>query len=122
MAWMMDKYSMNEGRTSTGVVTGKPISLGGSLGRRDATGRGVFVVGRAAAAKLGVPIPNARVAVQGFGNVGNAAARAFHEAGARVTTIQDVTGTIHHEQGIDIPKLTAFVASGRPVGEFAGVP
>jgi len=120
MAWMMDTYSMNQGRTSTGVVTGKPISLGGSLGRRDATGHGVFVVGRAAAAKLGVAIQNARVAVQGFGNVGATAARMFHEAGARVTAIQDVSGTIHHEQGIDIPKLIAFQASGQPLTEFKG--
>jgi len=118
MAWMMDTYSMNQGRTSTGVVTGKPISLGGSLGRRDATGRGVFVVGRAAAQKLGLDIKGARVCVQGFGNVGNAAARIFHEAGARVTAVQDVTGTLHNKNGLDIERLTAWQAEGKPLGEF----
>ena len=118
MAWMMDTYSMNQGRTSTGVVTGKPISLGGSLGRKDATGRGVYIVGRAAAAKLGLPIKGARVCIQGFGNVGNAAARAFHEAGARVTTVQDVQGTVHSERGLDIENLVALQAAGRPITEF----
>ena len=101
MAWMMDTYSMNTGKTSTGVVTGKPVSLGGSLGRSDATGRGVFVTGAEAMKKLGMPLEGARVAVQGFGNVGNAAARIFHDAGARIVAIQDVTGTIASEGGID---------------------
>ena len=82
MAWMMDTYSMNQGSTASGVVTGKPISLGGSLGRHDATGRGVFVVGCEAAAKIGLEIVGARVAVQGFGNVGGVAARLFADAGA----------------------------------------
>src|SRR5574337_337212 len=90
MAWMMDTYSMNQGRTATGVVTGKPIALGGSLGRHDATGRGVFVTARAAAEKIGLPITGARIAVQGFGNVGEAAARIFHDAGAKLVAIQDV--------------------------------
>src|ERR1700751_2086575 len=83
MAWMMDSYAMIEGNLSTGVVTGKPISLGGSLGRREATGRGVFVVGREAAAKRGVEIKGARVAIQGFGNVGGVAATMFAEAGSK---------------------------------------
>ncbi|MEF2278198.1 Glu/Leu/Phe/Val dehydrogenase [Deinococcus sp. YIM 134068] len=101
MAWMMDTYSMNVGRTATGVVTGKPVSLGGSLGRSDATGRGVFVTGAEALAKLGLPLEGARIAVQGFGNVGNAAARIFHDAGAKVVAIQDVTGTVYSEGGIN---------------------
>ncbi|WP_425147126.1 Glu/Leu/Phe/Val family dehydrogenase [Deinococcus sp.] len=101
MAWMMDTYSMNTGKTSTGVVTGKPVSLGGSLGRSDATGRGVFVTGAEAMKKLGMSLEGARIAVQGFGNVGSAAARIFHDHGARVVAIQDVTGTIHSEAGID---------------------
>jgi glutamate dehydrogenase (NAD(P)+) len=91
MAWMMDSYAMIEGNLSTGVVTGKPISLGGSLGRREATGRGVFVVGREAAAKRGVAIEGARVAVQGFGNVGGVAATMFAEAGSKVIAVQDHT-------------------------------
>lgn len=83
MAWMMDTYSMNQGRTATGVVTGKPIALGGSLGRRDATGRGVFVAGREAAKRIGLEVAGSRVTVQGFGNVGNASARIFHDHGAK---------------------------------------
>jgi glutamate dehydrogenase (NAD(P)+) len=107
--------------TSTAVVTGKPLSLGGSRGRRDATGRGVFVCGRAAAAKIGLPIEGARVCIQGFGNVGNAAARCFHEAGAKVIALQTVEGTVHNAAGIDVIKLAAHQEVGRPLGEFAGV-
>ncbi|GAB5603344.1 Glu/Leu/Phe/Val dehydrogenase [Thermus sp. FJN-A] len=115
MAWMMDTFSMNVGRTAPGVVTGKPIALGGSLGRRDATGRGVFVTAAAAAEKIGLPIEGSRVTLQGFGNVGSAAARAFHDHGARIIAVQDHTGTIYHEAGIDPYDL------GRHVAEFGGV-
>ena len=115
MAWMMDTFSMNVGRTVPGVVTGKPTALGGSLGRRDATGRGVFVTARAAAEKIGLPIEGSRVILQGFGNVGNAAARIFHDHGARIIAIQDHTGTIYHEAGIDPYDLLRHVA------EFGGV-
>jgi glutamate dehydrogenase (NAD(P)+) len=101
MAWMMDTYSMNTGKTSTGVVTGKPVALGGSLGRSDATGRGVFVTGEAAMRKVGVPLEDARIAVQGFGNVGNAAARIFHDHGAKIVAIQDVSGTVVSTAGIN---------------------
>ncbi len=101
MAWMMDTYSMNQGRTATGVVTGKPIALGGSLGRRDATGRGVFVAGAEAAKRLNIPLEGARVVVQGFGNVGNASARIFHDNGAKVVAIQDVSGAVYNPAGID---------------------
>ncbi len=109
MAWMMDTFSMNQGRTATGVVTGKPISLGGSLGRRDATGRGVFVTGREAAYRLGIPLEGARVVVQGFGNVGSASARIFHDHGAKVVAIQDVTGAIYNPAGIDPYDALEFV-------------
>jgi glutamate dehydrogenase (NAD(P)+) len=119
MAWMMDTFSVNQGRTSTGVVTGKPISLGGSLGRRDATGRGVFMVGRAAADRLQLPIPGSRVCVQGFGNVGAVAARYFHEAGAKVVAVQDVSGTIHNKRGLDLPRLLELQRSGAPLTAFA---
>lgn len=115
MAWMMDTFSMNVGRTVPGVVTGKPIALGGSLGRRDATGRGVFVTARAAAEKIGLPIEGSRVILQGFGNVGNAAARIFHDHGARIIAIQDHTGTIYNEAGIDPYDLLKHVV------EFGGV-
>ena len=99
MAWMMDTYSMNQGSTASGVVTGKPISLGGSLGRHEATGRGVFVVGCEAAAKRGMEIKGARVAVQGFGNVGGVAARLLSEAGASVVAVQDHATTVVRESG-----------------------
>lgn len=120
MAWMMDTYSMNEGRTATGVVTGKPISLGGSLGRREATGRGVFVVGCEAAAKKGVTIAGAKIAVQGFGNVGGIAARLFAEAGSKVVAVQDHGGTIFHSNGLDVPKLLEHVAANGSVAGFPG--
>jgi glutamate dehydrogenase (NAD(P)+) len=93
MAWMMDTYSMNTGSTSTGVVTGKPIHLGGSLGRVKATGRGVFVTRREAARRRGLDLRGARVAVQGYGNVGAIAASLFELAGARLVAVQDNTGT-----------------------------
>ncbi|AEV15550.1 MAG: Glu/Leu/Phe/Val dehydrogenase [Thermus sp.] len=115
MAWMMDTFSMNVGRTVPGVVTGKPIALGGSLGRRDATGRGVFVTAAAAAEKIGLPIAGSRVILQGFGNVGNAAARIFHDHGARILAVQDHTGTVYHEGGIDPYDLL------RHVQEYGGV-
>jgi glutamate dehydrogenase (NAD(P)+) len=120
MAWMMDSYAMIEGNLSTGVVTGKPISLGGSLGRREATGRGVFVVGREAAVKRGVAIAGARVAVQGFGNVGGVAATMFAEAGAKVIAVQDHTATVLHQGGLDIARLHHHVAETGGVAGFPG--
>ncbi|MDN8613025.1 Glu/Leu/Phe/Val family dehydrogenase [Variovorax ginsengisoli] len=105
MAWMMDTYSMNVGGTATGVVTGKPLHLGGSLGRVKATGRGVFVTGREAARRLGLDLRGARVAVQGFGNVGSVAAELFAEAGAKIVAVQDHTGTIVNENGLDLAGL-----------------
>ena len=105
MAWMMDTYSMNVGGTATGVVTGKPLHLGGSLGRVKATGRGVFVTGREAARRLGMDLRGARIAVQGFGNVGSVAAELFVEAGAKVVAVQDHTGTIVNSNGLDLAKL-----------------
>ncbi|MGJ7505038.1 Glu/Leu/Phe/Val family dehydrogenase [Variovorax sp. ZT5P49] len=105
MAWMMDTYSMNVGGTATGVVTGKPLHLGGSLGRVKATGRGVFVTGREAARRLGMDLRGARIAVQGFGNVGSVAAELFAEAGAKIVAVQDHTGTIVNSNGLDLAKL-----------------
>ena len=120
MAWMMDTYSMNQGQTATGVVTGKPISLGGSLGRKEATGRGVFVVGSEAARRIGFDIEGARIAVQGFGNVGGIAARLFQEAGARVVAVQDHTGSLYKSSGIDAVALLEHVAKHGGVGGFEG--
>ncbi|MBL8449778.1 MAG: Glu/Leu/Phe/Val dehydrogenase [Dechloromonas sp.] len=119
MAWMMDTYSMGEGRTVTGVVTGKPVSLGGSLGRPDATGRGVFVVARETARRLGISLAGTRVAVQGFGNVGEAAARLFAQAGARVVAVQDVSGTVHCDAGLDLEALRRHRAA---TGSLVGAP
>ena len=120
MAWMMDTYSMNEGSTSTGVVTGKPIALGGSLGRREATGRGVFTVGIEAAHKTGLTIQGSKLAVQGFGNVGSIAAQLFVEAGALLVSVQDHTGAIYSGSGIDVGLLQEYVRSQGGVAGFPG--
>jgi glutamate dehydrogenase (NAD(P)+) len=120
MAWMMDTYSMNTGSTATGVVTGKPIHLGGSLGRVKATGRGVFVTGREAARRIGLALDGARVAVQGFGNVGSAAAELFVQAGAKIVAIQDHTGTIFNDQGIELADLMPTLRQYGGVGHFKG--
>ncbi|WP_313070413.1 Glu/Leu/Phe/Val dehydrogenase [Melaminivora sp.] len=120
MAWMMDTYSMNVGETSTGVVTGKPVDLGGSLGRMEATGRGVYTVGVEAARHTGMQIEGARVAVQGFGNVGGTAGRLFAEAGAHVVAVQDHTGTVFCDRGLDVPALLAHVEQTGGVAGFAG--
>jgi glutamate dehydrogenase (NAD(P)+) len=120
MAWMMDTYSMNTGSTATGVVTGKPIPLGGSLGRVNATGRGVYVVGRTVANKLQIPLQGTRVAVQGFGNVGSVAASMFAENGARLVSVQDHSATLLNDNGIDVAALIAHVkATGAATG-FTG--
>jgi glutamate dehydrogenase (NAD(P)+) len=116
MAWMMDTYSMNVGGTATGVVTGKPLHLGGSLGRVKATGRGVFVTGREAARRLGLDLRGARVAVQGFGNVGSVAAELFAEAGAKIVAVQDHTGTIVNENGLNLETLIPLSRTDGVVG------
>ena len=120
MAWMMDTYSMNVGSTTTGVVTGKPTHLGGSLGRVKATGRGVFVTGREAARRIGLDLDGARVAVQGFGNVGSVAAELFADAGASVVAVQDHRDTIVNEEGLDVCSLIRMAQAGSGVGGFAG--
>ena len=121
MAWMMDTYAMNTGETATGVVTGKPIDLGGSLGRREATGRGVFTVGLEAAHHTGLKIAGARIAVQGFGNVGGTAAKLFCDVGARLVAVQDHTGTIVSEGGMDAGALQEHVKNTGGVVGFPGV-
>ena len=118
MAWMMDTYSMNVGATTTGVVTGKPVDLGGSLGRKEATGRGVYAVGQLACQHLGLSVAGARVAVQGLGNVGGVAARLFAQAGARVVAVQDHSGTIFSDAGLDIHALLAHVQAYGGVAGF----
>lgn len=105
MAWMVDAYATSTGRLATGVVTGKPLALGGSLGRVEATGRGVFTVGVEAAREAGLDLKGARVVVQGCGNVGGIAAKLFQEAGAHVIALQDHSGTIYNAQGLDVCSL-----------------
>jgi glutamate dehydrogenase (NAD(P)+) len=112
MAWVMDTYSMNTGETTTGVVTGKPIYLGGSLGRVKATGRGVFVTGREAARRIDLDLVGARVAVQGTGNVGSVAAELFAEAGAKIVALQDHTGTRMKAAGFDMTALRTTLTKG----------
>jgi len=114
----MDTYSMNTGSTATGVVTGKPIHLGGSLGRVKATGRGVFVTGREAARRIGLNLDGAGVAVQGFGNVGSAAAELLVGAGAKIVAVQDHTGTIFNAAGFDMLDLMTTVRRDGGVGNF----
>ncbi len=114
MAWLMDTYSVACGRTEPGVVTGKPISLGGSAGRKEATGQGVWMCAREAVSHLSRDTDGLRrVIIQGYGNVGSAAARAFHADGFLVVAIQDHTGSIFNPQGIDIPQLDRHLATGR---------
>lgn len=109
MAWIMDTYSQHVGHSEPGVVTGKPPALGGSIARREATGRGLVSLLPAACAHLGFELTGSRVVIHGFGNVGQYAALAAHEHGALITGISDVTGGYHNETGIDIPKAQSWV-------------
>src|SRR6476660_5520202 len=118
MAWVMDTYSMHVGHTTTSVVTGKPVELGGSLGRREATGRGVMIATRESAKHLGFDIKSARVAVQGFGNVGSVSARLLAEAGATVGGISDGKGGVYNAKGLDRAKLSAHVQQHKSVAGF----
>jgi len=115
MAWMMDTYSMNVGRTATGVVTGKPLALGGSLGRNRGTGQGVFFIARETGRRLRIPIEGARVAIQGYGNVGSVVAELFAANDARVVAVQDESGTVYAEAGLDVAALRRAVSSGTGV-------
>jgi glutamate dehydrogenase (NAD(P)+) len=109
MAWMMDQYSRNKGYSVPGMITGKPLALGGSLGRTDATGVGVMMATRQAMQKLDMPAAGTRVVVQGFGNVGSVSARAMHELGTTIVAVSDVFGGIYNPKGLDIPALIAYV-------------
>ncbi len=118
MAWVMDTYSQQVGFAVPGVVTGKPLSIGGSLGREEATGRGVVAVTLEALHHLKIDIRDTTVAIQGFGNVGSHTARIMHEQGARVVAVSDVSGGLYNSQGLDIPALFSFVAErGKSVGD-----
>ncbi len=118
MAWIMDTYSMQVGFASPGVVTGKPLSIGGSLGREEATGRGVVYVTLEAMKQLRLDPKKATVAIQGFGNVGSHTARIMYEAGAKVIAVSDHSGGLYHAKGLDVPKLLAATKDkGRPLRE-----
>lgn len=107
MAWIMDTYSILKGQTVPGVVTGKPLELGGSLGRFEATGKGVFITTLAAARHLGVPVPGMRVAIQGCGNVGGVAARFFSQAGCKVIALSDSKAAVYNPDGLDVEQVLA---------------
>jgi glutamate dehydrogenase (NAD(P)+) len=119
MAWIMDTVSMHAGYTVPGVVTGKPVSLGGSEGRADATGMGVMFTAQRALAEIGIDMDGASVAVQGFGNVGEAAARLIHERGGRIVAVTDVGGGVRNPDGLDPARLLAHL---RETGSIAGAP
>ncbi len=114
MAWFMDEYSQNHGY-SPGIVTGKPIDLGGSLGREAATGRGVYFTIREAASEFEMDLSEATAVIQGFGNVGSFAAKFLHEAGCKVIAVSDVTGGLHEPNGLDISSLTDYVKENRVI-------
>jgi glutamate dehydrogenase (NAD(P)+) len=120
MAWVMDTYSMHVGHTTTSVVTGKPLEMGGSLGRREATGRGVMIVARESAKHVGFDIKGARIAIQGFGNVGSISAQLLADIGAKIVAVTDWKGGVYNPQGLDIGKLIEHVARTKTVEGFGG--
>lgn len=120
MAWVMDTYSMHVGQATTAVVTGKPLEMGGSLGRREATGRGVMIVTREAAHHLGIDLKSCRVAVQGFGNVGSISAELLAREGAKIVAVSDHVGGVHNPKGLDIQALLDFARTHRTVDGFPG--
>jgi len=120
MAWIMDTYSMHARHTVTSVVTGKPLDLGGSLGRREATGRGVLFTIREAAEHLCINLKGAKVVVQGFGNVGSVAADLLYDDGCKIIAVSDVSGGIYDPKGIDIKKLLKWVEKHKTVVKFPG--
>jgi glutamate dehydrogenase (NAD(P)+) len=118
MAWVMDTYSMHVGTTVTSVVTGKPVEMGGSLGRREATGRGVMIVTREALRHLGLEVIGATVAVQGFGNVGSVSALLLQRIGAKVVAVTDWKGGVFNPKGLDIGKLIEWTKEHKTVAGF----
>ncbi len=113
MAWIMDTYSMHVGHTTTAVVTGKPVELGGSLGRREATGRGCMIVTKEALKHLGMPVKGTTVAVQGFGNVGSVAAQLLSREGCKIVAIGDRSVSVYNRAGLDIDDAIAYVQKHR---------
>lgn len=109
MGWIMDTYSMFKGYTVPGVVTGKPVEVGGSLGRKEATGRGVMLMTGEILHRLGVPVIGTKIAIQGMGNVGGTAAKLLSRAGCRIVAVSDVSGGLYKASGLDIPAITHFL-------------
>jgi glutamate dehydrogenase (NAD(P)+) len=120
MAWVMDTYSMHVGRTENAVVTGKPVEMGGSLGRKEATGRGVMLMTRESMVHLGLPMAGATVAVQGFGNVGSITAKLLDREGCKIVAISDRAGAFHNAKGIDVAAAIAYVQKNRSLEGFTG--
>src|SRR5216684_1053341 len=120
MAWIMDTYSMHARHTVTSCVTGKPLSLGGSRGRVEATGRGLMLICREAAPLKGLTLATSRIVVQGFGNVGSIAARMCHDAGARIIAVSDIAGGIHDPKGLDLPAILSHYEKARSFEGFSG--
>jgi glutamate dehydrogenase (NAD(P)+) len=119
MAWVMDTYSMHVGVATTAVVTGKPVEMGGSLGRREATGRGVMITTREAAKHVGLDIKQATVAVQGFGNVGSVSADLISKLGAKIVAVTDWKGGVYNPSGLDVPALIAWTKQHKTVAGFS---
>jgi len=113
MGWIMDTYSMFKGYAVPGVVTGKPIEIGGSLGRREATGRGVMLITLEILKRLGMPVKGTTIAIQGMGNVGGAAARLLYEKGCRIVAVSDVSGAIYNDEGLNINHVLEFLDGGK---------
>ena len=118
MAWILDTYSMNAGHSVPGVVTGKPVNVGGSVGRTEATGRGVVFAIQEACRRTGTPLEGARVVVQGFGNVGSVAARLASAAGANVVGVSDVFGGIYNPSGFDMAAVTQYSAQNGRLTDY----
>src|SRR5215204_7159861 len=119
MAWIMDTYSMHKRHTVTAVVTGKPVEMGGSLGRREATGRGCMIVTKEALAQLGMNVRGTTVAVQGFGNVGSIASQLLSREGCKIVAISDRTGGVHNANGIDVEDAIAYVKEHRSLEGYS---
>ncbi|HEV2580306.1 MAG TPA: Glu/Leu/Phe/Val dehydrogenase [Ktedonobacteraceae bacterium] len=120
MAWIMDTYSMHEGYSIPAVVTGKPLSIGGSEGRNDATATGVLFVTRQAAKRMGMPLRGARVSIQGYGNAGSVAARLFHNEGCKIVAVSDTRGGIYNEAGLDPASVLRYKQERGSVVGFPG--
>ena len=120
MAWIMDTYSMHRGYSVSSVVTGKPIVIGGSVGRSDATGRGIMIITREAARLRSIPFAGSRVAIQGFGNVGEAAARLLHEQGCKIVAVSDIDGGVYNPDGLDPRAVLQHLRTARTLTGYPG--